>query len=242
MLHRTLTVFVLLTAPAIATSATTSWSGCYGGVSGGYAFNGRSNKSNTVNVREMTFAAQPNDTRLHGGLGGAELGCNIQVANIVFGPELDAWYQDLHGTSDADNQISPGETIRSIAKSSYAGTASVRVGVGFGRFLLYGKGGLAMTTFRHSGYIFDNASGAKVDLTTNGSKATLGYAAGGGGEVALSRHMSAKLEYSYLYFGSESVPYGVNLDYSLPTANTLPGTSIAREREQLVKVGLNYRF
>lgn len=195
-----------------------------------------------VNVGGALFSAQDANTVVKGGVGGVELGCNIQADHFVIGPELAASYQDVTGTSDVPNLRSPGETIRTNVRSSYYGTASLRLGYSLGRLLAYGKGGVAVTTFRHSGYIFDNASGATVDVTRNGNRVSAGYIVGGGAELALKRHLSVKLEYNYLHFGSTNLPYSIDLDPGLPTAATLSGPSVSRDREQVIRAGFNYRF
>ena len=244
MRYARLVAVTVLALPGAAYAAPQSgnWSGCYIGASGGYEFHGRSSTSQKVNVGGTLFSAQDSSTIVKGGVGGGELGCNIDVDHFVIGPELAASYQNVSGSSDIPNLRSPGETIRSNVRSSYFGTASLRLGYSFGKLLAYGKGGVAVTTFRHSGYIFDNASGATVDVTSNGNRVSAGYIVGGGAELALRRHLSVKLEYDYLNFGSTSLPYSINLDPGLPTAATLSGPSISRDREQMVRAGFNYRF
>ncbi len=238
---------VALAAPAEAPGLSQRPS-CYIGVTGGYVVSGRSYKTNSVNVGGSIFPAQTNDFGLRGPAGGADIGCDIRPmigarpSRLVFGPELEGWFQNVHGRSDVANLRSPGETIRSFAKSTFAGAASLRLGYSFRNLLLYGKGGAALTTFKHHGYIFDNASGATVDVTSNSNRTSLGYLAGAGAEVTLSRHWSAKLEYNYVNFGSVNTIYQIDLDPGQPTAAVLTGPSKGSEDEHFLKVGAAYHF
>ena len=61
-----------------------------------------------------------------------------------------------------------------------------------------------------------------------------GWTAGAGLEYALDQNWTAKLEYDYLGFGSESL--------SLRHAGTAPYTTNASLNVQEVKAGINYKF
>ena len=61
-----------------------------------------------------------------------------------------------------------------------------------------------------------------------------GWTGGAGVEYALSQNWTAKLEYDYLGFGSESL--------NLATPTTLSYTTNASLNVQEVKAGINYKF
>ena len=233
---------VLASADPPSTQQQTNWSGCYGGVTGGYIVDGRSKKENTVDVNGAMFPGQTNYVPFHGAIGGINTGCNLQANNIVVGPELEGWYQDVNSSSDIPNTLSPGENIRTSIKSNLAGAASLKLGYALDNFLIYAKGGAAVTSFRHPTYVNSDTSGVTLDKFYNGKHTSVGYLVGGGVEMALSRHWSVNLEYSYIDFGTSRLPYTLNLDFALPSGSILPGTSVAHEDEQLLKGGLTYRF
>ena len=224
------------------------WSGCYGGITAGGVVEGTSSKNNSVNVFGSLHAAQSSDTTFDGPVGGVDFGCNVQpfegplFSRILFGPELEGWVQDVSGTSDMPNLLSPGETIRSAVKSTWGAAASLRIGYTVGNFLVYGKGGATSTRFKYNGYIFNNASGATVDEFGNSRRTSIGYLVGAGAEMAISQHWSAKLEYDYLDYGNLNTTYRISLDPGLPSALVLTGPSTSHEHEQLLKTSLVYRF
>jgi outer membrane immunogenic protein len=63
-----------------------------------------------------------------------------------------------------------------------------------------------------------------------------GWTAGGGIEYALPRNWSAKLEYDFMEFGTERLLFNL-----APVAPPLIHFD-ARQRVQVLKFGLNYRF
>src|SRR5436309_9146991 len=73
------------------------WTGLYVGVNGGYAFSG-SDEVGIVGVGHV------GDLGLHGGFGGAQIGYNKQINNIVLGVEGDIQGAVIH--SDNDNVAS----------------------------------------------------------------------------------------------------------------------------------------
>jgi opacity protein-like surface antigen len=69
-------------------------------------------------------------------------------------------------------------------------------------------------------------------FSSSGSATAAGWTAGGGVEYALDPHWSAKIEYDYLGFGSQSVPAA------------LPGGAPGSVDLNIQRVigGINYRF
>ena len=99
------------------------------------------------------------------------------------------------------------------------------------RWLLYVTGGLAygeVTTSETS-----NVNGAVVAFSTDRMK--LGWTIGGGVEAALWSNWTAKLEYLYIDLGT------IN-DVLIGIAPITPIVTSSRVTDQIVRVGLNYRF
>ena len=108
-----------------------------------------------------------------------------------------------------------------------------RLGLTWDRALLYAKGGAAWVNNDYS------LSIASSGLTTYTADATRwGWMVGLGIEYALAQNWSAKVEYNYLDFGTERILY--TSSGAIPGA--LPFEEDIRQRIQVVKVGLNYKF
>jgi len=99
------------------------------------------------------------------------------------------------------------------------------------RWLVYVTGGLAygeVTTSETS-----NVNGANVAFSTDRTK--LGWTLGGGVEAALWGNWTGKLEYLYIDFGT------VN-NTLIGIAPITPIVTSSHVTDQIVRVGLNYRF
>jgi outer membrane immunogenic protein len=99
------------------------------------------------------------------------------------------------------------------------------------RWLVYATGGLAYGEVTTSETL--NVNGASVAFSTNRTK--LGWTVGAGVEAALWSNWTAKLEYLYVDFGT------VN-DTLIGIAPITPVVTGTRVTDQIVRVGLNYRF
>jgi outer membrane immunogenic protein len=181
-----------------------SWNGLYVGVNGGYMW-GSSQWSGGAGAFEISPS---------GWLAGGTVGYNIQTGNWVWGIEGDIDYVDLNGT---DSGACGGCTI----KDTWLGTARGRVGYAFDHWLLYGTGGAAF------GNVYVSTPGGAV------SRTKIGWTAGAGVEYAFREHWSAKIEYLYTDFGSQTCDYTT---CAIPTDATVDFTA------NIVRAGLNYRF
>ncbi|WP_417671957.1 outer membrane protein [Roseibium sp.] len=151
------------------------------------------------------------DTDGDGVQGGLHAGYNYLIApNVVLGAEADFQFSDLDGTT-----TSGGTTIKS--SSDWNSSIRGRLGYTFDRFMVYGAGGLAI---------------ADLDLNANGAKKSttaVGWTAGAGVEGAVTENVTARLEYVYQDFGSESF--------------TLNGARYKSDLDNnLVRFGLSYKF
>jgi len=156
-----------------------------------------------------------------GFIGGGQVGVNWQINALVLGIEGDFDWAGIK----ASGHDSLGNTIGT--NTQWTSTATGRVGAAFDSLLVYGKGGVACAHDRDS--LNDIAGGAATASLTR-----TGWTAGAGLEYAFAPNWSAKIEYDYLGFGSETV--------NLPTATFSPYSTSASLNIQEVKAGINFKF
>lgn len=140
----------------------------------------------------------------NGVLGGIQGGYNWQTGQFVLGAETDLQL------SSADDTFAPYQF-----SNPWFGTVRGRIGMTFSNVLVYATGGLAYGRGRLT----------FVGLTETHTDA--GWTAGGGIEVGLTPHWSAKVEYLYFDLGNQS--------YVLTGASNGLTSS-------LLRFGVNYRF
>ena len=199
---------------AYAPAAIYSWTGFYVGGQLGAGF-GRSSWSDPFTGANNAFSSSP------GFLGGGEVGANYQLNALVLGVEGDFNWAGLRG-SGTD---SIGDIINT--NTNWTSTIAGRVGAAFDRLLIYGKGGVA----------FARDQSSFTDLAGNSASNTFtrtGWTAGAGLEYGITKNWSAKIEYDYLSFGSQSS------NFTTPTTPLY--SSNASLNVQEIKAGLNYRF
>jgi outer membrane immunogenic protein len=190
-----------------------NWTGFYvgGNIGGGFA---DSQWSDPFGGPHNTF----NDS---GFIGGGQVGYNAQFNWFVLGVEGDFDWTNLKG-SGTD---SFGDSINT--KTEWTSTATGRVGAAFDRLLVYGKGGIAFAQDRST---LNDVFGGSAST----SQTRTGWTAGAGLEYALDRNWSAKVEYDYLGFGSQTLNLG--------TPALAGYTTNASLNVQEVKAGINYHF
>jgi outer membrane immunogenic protein len=190
---------------------------------------------------------------------GGQIGCNAQWGMAVVGVEGDWQWSNTSTSADASYAAFPNvgnpaftdaaHTEHVDVSQRWFATARVRAGfTPWERVLIYGTGGVAWANYTsNSAVIFANVAnpfaGVFNGATHIGSASTnqLGWVAGGGIEWALTNNWSIKAEYLYLRFNGFA--------YTSPlTAATFPfapgyawNTAIT-PREQVARIGLNYKF
>ena len=140
----------------------------------------------------------------NGVLGGIQGGYNWQTGQFVFGAETDLQL------SSANDTFAPYQF-----SNPWFGTLRGRAGFAFSNVLVYATGGLAYGRGRLT----------FAGLTETHTQA--GWTAGGGIEVGLTPHWSAKAEYLYFDLGDQS--YVLTGTHTGFTSN-------------LLRFGVNYRF
>jgi len=159
-----------------------------------------------VNLGYQFGSVANNPTDLSGFAGGLQGGYNLQRGQFVFGVEADIQ------ASAAEDRFAPWKF-----SNPWFGTLRGRAGAAFGNVLLYGTVGVAYGALR----------GQNTFLGTSQSSTEVGWTAGAGVEMALTRNWSSKIEYLYIDLGER--PYWIT------GANNGLETS-------LVRFGVNYRF
>jgi outer membrane immunogenic protein len=170
----------------------------------------------TIGGATVTFDAAPGGTTdTDGILGGAIGGYSWQSGPFVLGVEGDIMAADISGSSNFNgglNTISPGIDAMTDLRLRAGVTVTPQV-------LLFATAGGAW---------------ANADLPVTGpggasrSADLFGWSVGGGAEVALNPNWSARFDYQFTDFDSETVNYpGRKIDFD-PDANTYRGSLIYR--------------
>jgi opacity protein-like surface antigen len=253
-------------APAAPPPAFT-WTGLYVGFNSGYTF-AASDPINlsTVNLVDTSLlnfgpasAAGATGTvraRLDGFFFGGQAGYNWQFAErLVAGVEADIQGAGVRG---GNGQLSivpasgPGFAATSFKLNrqlEYFGTVRARLGYAVTPTLLaYVTGGLAYGGANLTGAVSQNLRPTLLQSeTVRGDQFSnlTGWTIGAGGEMALSRNLSAKLEYLYYDLGEIWLanPSLAQTDAITGATRVLDATSAhTRYNGHIVRAGLNYRF
>ncbi|MBV8837111.1 MAG: porin family protein, partial [Alphaproteobacteria bacterium] len=197
---------------------------------------------------------------VNGFVGGLQTGYNYQFARSwVLGFETDFQYSGERGSQQvcSDGVCAAGSAFGSSSTSlKWFGTARARLGfLPVDRIMVYATGGLA-----YGQLSTDYLSGINGTTLLAGSVSTwrAGWTAGGGIEGAISDRWTLKVEYLYADYGSYGanlgtgaavttvgpfVPSGIGLAGTRTTTTTTVSSVVnTRFTDNIVRVGLNYRF
>jgi outer membrane immunogenic protein len=203
--------------PAYAKSPYTppvyDWTGFYAGINGGGSW-GR-----------VPWSSDPDFTAgtatVSSGLIGGTIGYNTQnLGPFVFGEEFDFDWRSINATVPAGGaSCAPNCEI----KSDWLGTARLRFGYAFDRFLPYVTGGVSIGDITQG--IVGESSGSAKSVSFN-------WTAGAGLEFVVSGPLTAKLE--YLYVNHTNTACNAECGNNGPVHMGL--------NENIFRVGLNYRI
>jgi outer membrane immunogenic protein len=176
---------------------------------------------------------------------GGQFGFNLQHHAFVIGVETDLGSMNISAskTSTATYPCCAPTafTITQFVGTSYLFTLRPRVGFTAGPVLVYGTGGLALTSVDHSALFTDTFATAHEGGDQTSTQA--GWAAGAGLEFKVKKHLSLKGEYLHTDFGSQSFTRTNLTAFTPPIA--FP-TNIFTHKESLTgnvyRFGFNYRF
>src|SRR3984957_1040482 len=215
-----------LKAPPMAPVVAYNWTGCYGGVNGGWK-GGRFDENARTPAGIATvpgggaptpFAADYIDLghlNADSGAVGVQVGCRWQTpSQWVFGVEGDFDWTDLHGTitertpGTGNSVFIPGDYYDNRARWQF----SVRGNVGraFDKWLVYGTGGLAITDVKMTGnYIATTNFGIPFPASTGSDSQTLyGFTVGAGAAYAFAPNWDVGAEYRYSQYGGADFHLG----------------------------------
>jgi outer membrane immunogenic protein len=203
-----------------------SWTGCYigGNVGGGFGHTDMTDDLGAVGVAGTSAA-----TDTSGFIGGGQVGCNYQFGGgFVVGAEGMFDFGDIQGSNTFTN-LGATQTINS--KTDWLTSATGRIGYGWDRWMLYAKGGAAWAhdNFNWNGTAFGGPFNAGATDTR------LGWTVGGGLEWAFWSGWSARVEYDFYDFGTNT--------YSFTDSVTgLASPFDVKNTISTVTLGINYRF
>jgi len=234
-------------SPYIAPAPVWSWTGFY---IGGHVGGGWGTTSSTLNSLGTPFPLPPgfgtgalSNLSSSGILGGVQLGYNYQISPLfVLGVEGDFSWADINGDGPCSVQLpffipvafSCGGT------ANWIGDITGRVGLAHDRLLVYLKGGWAWSDndYNVSGTI---PIGPGVSVNGSASSTRSGGLLGFGIEYAFTQNWTAKIEYNYIDFGTDTITVPTSVTGLGGGLNLSPSVAID-ERINLVKVGVNYKF
>ena len=226
---------MVLKAPAaLPVPVVLPWTGFYGGPHAGYGWGTKQFFDNFPTPDGELDA----DASVKGFIGGLQGGYNQQFGWLVVGVEGDFTWSSVDSSFSC---FAFGNQICSAHPEWFASLAG-RLGVAWGPALFYLKGGGALTEDHFTDLATCSGSQPKSragitaacgdTFMTNDLRP--GWVVGIGAEYFFARNWSAKIEYDYFDFGSESVPLtdGANGFF----------TEEIHQKINLVKLGLNYHF
>jgi outer membrane immunogenic protein len=256
-------------APPPAPAPVPTWTGFYGGIQFG---GGWSDEAVNYSPNDPAAAALLNGAvggsgeqpvasgyRIpqSGAVGGFEAGYNWQAgSNWLLGVETDFSFSGLSGRATGTSVFSVPFTQSITAEQSmdWYGTVRGRTGwLATPNLLLFGTGGFAYGRVAGSasyqigrGLVASFPIGfvclANLPCFAGTSSAIrTGWTAGGGAELLLDQHWSAKIEYQFVDLGTETVRITA-LAVNLPGQTPASFNAAFRDRFNVVRLGLNYRF
>jgi outer membrane immunogenic protein len=183
-------------------------------------------------------------------LGGVQAGYNWQFGSTVVG--LEGQVDGLKvsqafafaGPADTFGGVTPGTFVsRSLTgagtiERDIEGSFRGRVGQAWDRWLVYGTGGVAVTSVRARG-IFNfnltvapgltalagpNPSGSS---SSDSSKTLVGPTVGFGAEYAVSQNVTLGAEYRHTFYGSQDISLGMTPTLTTATTVVTPGAPVS---------------
>jgi|GEM_PF-3642234 len=230
-----------------ATAAGAGWNGCQVGVNAGFA-----GLDQTVKKIPAFAMALPTGVASGGVAGGVEAGCDLSLPTFLIGVGASYDYVDVSSKKTSTyhlavigNTIDKTLTIESRAKAVAA--VSGRLGLPIGPFLLFARGGFAVTRADANYHYLMTATrfASSEDDTAFGKKTRQGYLVGGGVEYEVTPAFSIKLEYNRYDFGAcDCVVTGTQVVKGMGQTYTRPYKTSFTDRlaTDMLKAGAFYRF
>lgn len=212
-----------------------NWTGFYVGANIGGSFG---NADTSVALAGLAAGTSFN---MDGVVGGGQIGYNWQNGPWVWGLEADFQGTSQSGSGSASQTVNifvdPAVTgnLAYTEKLPWFGTVRGRLGfTPANRWLVYATGGLAYGEVDTNSTLTDSAP-TITSVGNSFNNTRTGWTVGGGVEAALWGNWTGKLEYLYVDLGSVSNTFtGLGV--------FTPVTISSHVTDNIVRVGLNYRF
>lgn len=212
-----------------------NWTGFYVGINGGYASARKCwDLASVLNTPVVPRLAEGCHDATGGTVGG-QIGYRWQASNWVFGLEAQGNWADLSGSNRSAN-LGFATPYTNRTRVDGIGLFTGQIGYAWNTFLLYVKGGAAVTHDKYDS--FTNGVFGVFPVGTafdRGSETRWGGTVGVGAEYAFSPNWSLAVEYDHLFMGNRNV--------------TFPASAIAVTRSDNIRqdvdmgtVRVNYRF
>src|SRR4029453_6299 len=131
------------------------------------------------------------------------------------------------------------DTSDATARNRYDGAISVRSGVAFDRAFVYGKLGAVWGKFDYDSLFTSTFQ----NTTVTASSTITGVLIGVGFEYALTDNWTTKFEYNYIDYGNHIVNFtDTRCNTVVPICVTDTFSQTVKERKQIAKIGINYKF
>src|SRR5215469_2400778 len=205
-----------------------TWTSCYAGLQAGGGW-GKKDLTDTIGIYSDITGYSSTSVDVAGYMVGGQIGCDYQFAPT--------WVVGIEGTATGGNiskttnfavpTFVPPDTASFRSTTDFLASITGRIGYAFDRWLVYGKGGVALVGDR---YHADDVQGFYfLDATEN----RIGWTAGAGVEWAFTPEWSAKLEYDYYGFGTKSLLFTDAISGGSAPANI-------HQTIQVVLLGINF--
>jgi outer membrane immunogenic protein len=205
-----------------------TWTGCYAGVHAGGGW-GKKDVTDTVGIFSGITGYSSTSVDVTGYMLGGQIGCNYQFAPT--------WVAGIEGAASGGNISktstfavpSIGDTASFRSTTDFLASITGRIGYAFDRWMLYGKGGVALVGDR---YHTDDLQGLYF---FDASENRIGWTAGAGVEWAFTPDWSLRLQYDYYGFGTRSLLF---IDSTGITGVNAPVN--IHQTIQVVTLGVNF--
>jgi outer membrane immunogenic protein len=184
-------------AADVTPTAVYDWTGFYAGVTAGASGNNSEidQEYSYVSIDRHDEVSERFDNNQTAFTGGALLGYNYQISNVVLGIETDLNYlgfSDVQKRSGSYYVIEPWNvdaTYKGKAHldANWYGTLRGRLGYAMDNLLIYGTGGLAYGGIKAGGDLEISTSLGGMEWDGHNTSTKLGWALGGGLEYGLNR-------------------------------------------------------
>lgn len=227
--------------PSVYAPALYNWTGLYlGGHVGANILTDDVSAASTGGLLTAGPAVSYNPV---GVIGGVQFGANYQAGAWVLGVEGTFAWSNVSGSATAVSPLVAGDSVRSTSALHWLATATGRIGYAFNTVLIYAKGGGAWADVEYFQDVIGSTGGffptTAVISTQSIGDTRNGWTAGAGVEYGLTEHVSARLEYDFVDFGSKTYTFMPNAALALaPPTQAMSFSSYVHE----ITVAVSYRF